>query len=194
VRTDAVPMIVEGLLTTLDGAGQFNIAPMGPIVKGDFDRLVLRPFQTSQSFRNLAASRCGVFHVVDRIEVIAAAAIGALTESPACEPATVISGRVLSQCCRWFEFQVDQIDDSDKRTEIDTTIVFRGQRRPFLGFNRARHAIIEAAILATRVHLLDRNDILHKFANLRAAVMKTGGQAERDTFESLSQFVMQHED
>ena len=63
-------MIVEGLVTSLDRDGRLNVAPMGPIVSGNFEALVLRPFQPSTTFDNLNATRCGVFHVVDRVEVI----------------------------------------------------------------------------------------------------------------------------
>ena len=69
-------MIVEGLVTTVDLDGKINVAPMGPIVEDDFHQIILRPFQPSTTFNNLAATRCGVFHVVDQVDVIAKAAIG----------------------------------------------------------------------------------------------------------------------
>ena len=63
-------MIVEGIVTSVDTAGLLNVAPMGPIVVGDFASLLLRPFQPSTTFNNLAATGCGVFHVIDRVDVI----------------------------------------------------------------------------------------------------------------------------
>jgi hypothetical protein len=189
-----VPVIVEGIMTTVDSAGQLNVAPMGPIVEGDYDSLLLRPFQTSRTFSNLHSTRCGVFHIVDTVDVIAAAAIGQLSKLPPHEPAQIVNGCVLTDCCRWLELQVEDINATEDRSEISTTIVHRGSRRPFFGFNRARHAVIEAAILATRIHLLERSDIQRQFATLRAAVVKTGGKAETEAFDLLSQFVMRHED
>ena len=88
-------MIVEGIVTSLDAAGHLNVAPMGPIVVGDFASLLLRPFQPSTTFNNLAATRCGVFHVVDQVEIIAQAAIGRLSVLPAVERAVNIDGFVL---------------------------------------------------------------------------------------------------
>ena len=38
-------MIVEGLLTTVELAGKINVAPMGPIVHGNLESFVLRPFR-----------------------------------------------------------------------------------------------------------------------------------------------------
>ena len=46
-------MILEGIVTSLDAGGKLNVAPMGPIVEPDMSRLVLRPFRTSQTYRNL---------------------------------------------------------------------------------------------------------------------------------------------
>ena len=37
-------MIVEGIVTSQNADGLMNVAPMGPIVHGDFESLTLRPF------------------------------------------------------------------------------------------------------------------------------------------------------
>ncbi len=185
-------MIVEGIVTSIDAGGHLNVAPMGPIIVGDFASLLLRPFQPSTTFSNLAATRCGVFHVVDRVEIIARAAIGRLSELPAVEPATKIDGFVLKDCCRWFEFTVDSVDASDARSRMPSSIVHRGERRPFFGFNRARHAVLEAAILATRLHLLSPQHILDMISLLEPAVEKTGGTEEKSAFAMLKDFVLSH--
>ncbi|MGE0378942.1 MAG: DUF447 domain-containing protein, partial [Planctomycetaceae bacterium] len=58
-------MILEGIVTTRSAAGVVNVAPMGPIVDEWMQTLLLRPFQTSTTYRNLKQSGCGVFHVTD---------------------------------------------------------------------------------------------------------------------------------
>ena len=185
-------MIVEGLVTSVDSSGSLNVAPMGPVVEGDFESLLLRPFQPSTTFNNLAATRCGVFHVVDQVDVIAKAAIGQLVEWPEVEPAISIKGFVLKNCCRWFEFTVNNVDASEARSQMPSTIVHRGDRRPFYGFNRARHAVLEAAILATRLHLLPKSKVLDAMASLESAVLKTGGESEQSSFRLLQEFVARH--
>jgi len=182
-------MIVEGIVTSVDAAGHLNIAPMGPIVAGDFASLLLRPFQPSTTFNNLAATRCGVFHVVDRVEVIAQAAIGKMAELPPVEVAVVIDGFVLKDCCRWFEFTVDSIDASNARSRMPSSIVYQGERRPFFGLNRARHAVLEAAILSTRLHLLSRQHVVDMISFLEPAVEKTGGTEEKSAFAMLKDFI-----
>ncbi len=178
-------MIIEGLVTSVSLDGKINLAPMGPVVSRDFEALLLRPFQPSTTFSNLSATRCGVFHVVDQVDVIARAAIGRLESLPAMHPATRVNGYVLDDCCRWFEFEVDSVDASDARSRMPATVVHRGECRPFSGFNRARHAVLEAAILATRLHLIDRSEIEQAMAFLKPAVDKTGGSSEKDAFEML---------
>lgn len=182
-------MIVEGIVTTMDASGRVNVAPMGPVVCGDFDGLLFRPFQPSTTFSNLEAARCGVFHVVDDVDVIARAAIGRLDTLPETVPANDVRGAVLKDCCRWFEFRVESVDAAQPRSIMPSVVVSRGERRPFFGFNRARHAILEAAILATRIHLLPPEEIQEAFRFLRPAVEKTGGDQEVRLFEMLSDFV-----
>ena len=182
-------MIAEGLLTTKDAAGNINVAPMGPIVRENFQRLTLRPFSGSTTFENLRATKTGVFHIVDRINVIAEAAIRRLKSTPEHYPATRVDGVVLVDCCRWFEFQVTSIDTTDQRSVMECKVVFAGEHRPFWGFNRARHAVIEAAILATRLHLLEREDIELQMTTLKSAVEKTGGDEELSAFAMLTKHI-----
>jgi hypothetical protein len=184
-----MPVIVEGVVTSLGADGDLNVAPMGPLVEGDFSRLVFRPFQTSSTFRNLNKTGCGVFHVVDTVELIAQAAIGRLNETPATHAATNIEGQVLADCCRWFEFRITEKDLSSERSVLRAEIVAQGEQRPFFGFNRARHAVLEAAILATRVHLLSADEIASQMIVLKSAVEKTGGVAETDSFAMLQDYI-----
>jgi uncharacterized protein len=186
-------MIVEGIVTSIDSTGSLNVAPMGPIIAGDFESLLLRPFQPSTTFNNLSTTRCGVFHVVDQIDVIAKAAIGRLETNPDVVRASVIDGYVLKDCCRWFEFTVDHVDASEARSRMPSTIVHRGERRPFYGFNRARHAVLEAAILATRLHLLSPAEVLSALIPMQSAVEKTGGPAELSAFSMLEEFIRGYE-
>ena len=65
----------------------------------------------------------------------------------------------------------------------------RGFRREFLGFNRARHAVLEAAILATRVHMLPAEQIREEFARLQVIVDKTAGPREFEAMALLTEHI-----
>jgi hypothetical protein len=182
-------MIVEGLLTSTDSDGTLNIAPMGPIVHGDFQSFTLRPWAGSTTFQNLLQTQRGVFHIVDSITIIAAAAIRRLTSTPDTVAAEKIEGFVLDDCCRWFEFNITAIDTTHERSEMTADVVHAGVRRPFRGFNRARHAIIETAILATRLHIIAREEVTSAVNFLSPAVEKTGGKEELAAFKILQDYI-----
>jgi hypothetical protein len=179
-------MILEGLVTTTDAAGGPHLAPMGPAVDGPhFRTFLLRPFPTSQTYRNLVAHGEGVLHVTDDVLMLAKAAVGAVQPFPAVRPATAVRGFVLEDYCRAFEFRVMSIDDSEQRVRIACEVVRAETRRDFFGFNRAKHAVLEASILATRFHLLPAAEIDAEFARLRVIVGKTAGPAEAEAMAFL---------
>src|SRR5262249_2639665 len=152
--------------------GTTNVAPMGPIVDAGMTRLTLRPFQTSTTYANLKRTGVGVLHVTDDVLLLARAAIGRLATVPRMFRPMVIDGDVLADACRWYEFRVTSLDDSAERTRIEADVVHVGRLRDFFGFNRAKHAVLEAAILATRLHLLPPGDVQRQLDALRSPVEK----------------------
>lgn len=183
-----MPLILESIVTTRNPDGTTNIAPMGPIVDEEITRLLLRPFHSSTTYANLVRTRCGVCHVTDDVLLFAQAAINQIDPWPDLRTAAVVAGDVLTGACRWFEFRVTNIDDASERTEMTAEVVHQGSLRDFFGFNRAKHAVLEAAILATRLHLLPRADILAQLDVLRTPVEKTAGPRELQAFELLESY------
>src|SRR5688572_29634926 len=149
--SDNDELILEGIVITVDAEGTTNIAPMGPRVDRAINRLLLRPYKTAQTYRNLKATRVGIFHVTDDCLLLAKAAIGRLAPSPPLAEVEGFPCPRLADACRWFAFEVTSLDDAEQRTQIECSIVQHGELRPFFGFNRAKHAVLEAAILATRI-------------------------------------------
>jgi hypothetical protein len=181
-------VILEGIVTTLDPEGRLNVAPMGPRVEPGLRRFVLRPFRTAATYRNLKATGVGVLHVTDDVLMIARAAIGLAVEA-ATRPASAVRGEVLIDACRYYEFRVLSLDDREERATIEAETLAEGRLRDFFGLNRAKHAVVEAAILATRVHLIPSGEILAEMDRLAPLVEKTGGEAERAAFRLLEQHV-----
>jgi hypothetical protein len=181
--------ILEGIVTTLNADGAVNISPMGPIVDDALDRLWLRPFRTSTTYQNLKRSGCGVFHITDDVELLAQAAVGSPDPLPRLRRAEKVDGMILAESCRWYALEVESLDDAAERTSIVARVVDRGVLREFLGFNRAKHAVLEAAILATRVHLIDVGEIRGEFNRLDTIVKKTGAAAEHRAMQFLQHYV-----
>jgi hypothetical protein len=189
------PMILEGLVTTTDPSGGMHIAAMGPTIDagdraaGRLERLVLRPFPTSRTAAHLLRSRAGVFHLSDDPLLLARVVVGRLPGPLRARPADAVAGFVLADCCRAYEFAVEQVDESEQRLQLEARVVAEHAGRPFLGFNRAAHAVVEAAILVTRLHLLDPADIRRRFDDLAILVEKTGGPREGEAFGLLEEAV-----
>jgi hypothetical protein len=193
-ESNAGPMLpegtlLEGIVTTLNDGGTPHVAPMGPIVDADFNWLLLRPFRTSVTYKNLKRRGEGVLHVTDDVELFARSAVGRLEQLPTLMPTEAIEGVIVADACRWFAFRVESLDDREERTKIVARVVDRGRLRDFFGFNRAKHAVIEAAILATRISLLAPDHIRSEFKRLAVIVDKTGGQQERRAFAFLQTYV-----
>lgn len=166
-----------------------HLAPMGPTVDAEFQPILLRPFPGSQTCRNLLEHRQGVFHVIDDVLLLARSAVGRLAELPATFAAHKIQGFVLQSACQWFEFQVCSVDTSQERVHLDLEVVHRGRLRDFIGFNRAKNVVLEAAILATRVELLDWEEIQAEYHKWAAIVRKTGGPREIEAFAFLEDYL-----
>jgi uncharacterized protein len=185
-------VILEGIVTSVGPDDALNIAPMGPEVDSglDLNRFVLRPFKSATTYHNLKARGEGVFHVTDDVLLLAQTAIGlAPAPAPATRPADVVKGKILVDACRYYEFRVIELDDREERTTIMVETAAQGRLRDFVGFNRAKHAVVEAAILATRTSLLPLEPMLAEFKKLGVLVDKTGGPRERAAFTLLHRHV-----
>jgi hypothetical protein len=151
------------------------------------DLIVLKPFLETATYRNVTATRSAVVNTIDDVRVFARAAISN-PEYPTV-PATVVRGVVLADCCAWRELEVRRVDATPPRSRIETVVVHRGIRREFVGFNRACHAVLEAAIYATRLHLLERAFVESEMARLQVIVDKTAGDREREAMTLLAEHV-----
>jgi hypothetical protein len=209
--------ILEGIMTTLrpepadaPAHQRVNIAPMGPIVDPGFTHFIFRPYKTATTYQNLKASGEGVFHVTDDACLIARLVCGNMprvelnhrgTEENEkdrraefenvikLQPTEHVRGLVLVGACRFYELKVTELDDRQDRATIHAQVVHAGWLRDFVGFNRARHAVLEAAILATRLHLTGSGPVLAELDRLQVIVDKTGTEAEHEAMRGLREFV-----
>ncbi len=178
-------MILEGIVTTTTPDGTPHLAPMGPRINEAGRRLLLRPFPSSKTFRYLKRFPTGVFHLTDDVLLLARAAVGKIGQLPALRPALTVPGSIIVDACRIIEFRVLTIDEHEPRIAMDCEIVRTESLRDFIGFNRAKNAVLEAAILATRFSILDPSEISNEFRKLRIIVDKTAGERELEAMAFL---------
>jgi hypothetical protein len=183
-------MILEGIVTTVSAGGEVNIAPMGPRLPsatgaGELQGFVLRPFRTARTYQNLKEHGEGVLHVTDDVLLLARSALGPVEPPPPLMPAARVRGWVLRDACRYHEFRITSCDDRNERAELTAEVVHTGRLRDFFGLNRALHAVVEAAILATRTAFLPQDEIEAEYRKLAVLVEKTGGPREHEAFALL---------
>jgi uncharacterized protein len=80
------------------------------------------------------------------------------------------------------ELAVAEVTADEERPRFRCRVVHRAAHAPFEGFNRAKAAVVEAAILASRLDFLPRAKVEAEIAYLEIAVGKTAGAAEEEAW------------
>ena len=178
-------MILEGILTTSTATGDVHIAAMGPEVADPrfLTHLTLKPFKESRTGSLLVSQPEGVFHLTDNVLLFAQTVTGATSTRPQMRPADTVSGWILEDACEAFEFRIENADTTGERCRLHARIQKSHLIRPFRGFNRAAHAVIEAAILFSRLHLLKAEEVQRQIESLQPLVTKTAGEQEQQAFD-----------
>lgn len=182
-------MIIESIITTVDVDGAPHIAPMGVIMESGCP--VLAPFRPSHTLDNLVRSGCAVINHTDDVRIFAGCLTGR-TDWPV-QPTERISGFILEAALSHQELTVDHVEDDPVRPRFYGRIVHAAAHRAFPGFNRAQAAVVEAAILVSRLHLLPREKIEREMAYLEIAVSKTAGPREREAWAWLTAYVADYQ-
>jgi hypothetical protein len=178
-------MIVESIITTLSADGVAHIAPMGVIWRDGAP--ILAPFRPSATLDNLLRTRRAVINHTDDVRVFAGCLTGR-RDWPV-SPAKWVDGVVLENALSHQEIAVERIEEEELRPRFFGRVVHEAGHRPFAGFNRAQAAVIEGAILVSRLHMLPWEKIETEMAYLRIAVDKTAGPREREAWDWLAAHV-----
>jgi len=182
--------LIETVVTTIGRDGVVNCAAMG--VRWGEEELVFWPFDATRTLRNLRAHGEAVVHLTDDVLLFVESALG--HPRPATRPATVIDGAVIEDVGSWREVVVIEIVPSASselpRSTVRARVVAsgRGSRQP-LGLCRARHAAVEASILASRLRWLGSERVSAELDRLQELVDKTAGPRERAAMEYVRRYV-----
>jgi hypothetical protein len=180
-------MIIEGLMTTDAIEGGPHLAPLGPVVDESLDHWLLRPFQSSTTFANLRRTGVGTFHVVDDVLPIVQTALSLPVELEFSR--NEHGGWIIASACHWYCLNMQDWNISQPRAEVRAQVIARGTIRPFWGWNRAKHAVLEATILATRLHLNGPEEIDEHLKLLGVAVEKTAGPREIEAWNMVRNYI-----
>jgi len=175
-------MIWETVVTTRSGAGRVHIAPMG-IRESPEGRVILAPFRPSTTLENVLATRVAVVNLTDDVRVIAGCLTGrANWPTRPCERIECVR---LEHSLAHRELALATIEADDQRPRLHCDVVYAANHRPFRDFNRAQSAVVEAAILVSRLHMLPAEKIDAELKYLSIAIEKTAGPDEREAWSWL---------
>jgi hypothetical protein len=142
--------------------------------------VLLAPFRPSTTLDNLLATRSAVMNLTDDVRVFAGCVTGrrdwptrAVGAGPERRLDNTLAHRVL---------RVEQVDDDEQRPKVWCLEVAREAHAPFRGFNRAQAAVIEGAVLVSRLHMLAPEKIRREIEYLTIAIDKTAGPNEREAW------------
>ena len=72
--------------------------------------------------------------------------------------------------------------EHELRPRFVCRVAHEASHAPFQGFNRAQAAVIEAAVVVSRLHMLPRAEVEAELARLEIIVGKTAGPAEAEAW------------
>lgn len=189
MSADEPTPLIETVVTTTGRDGVVNCAAMG--VRWGEEELVFWPFDGTRTLRNLRAHAEAVVHLTDDVLLFVESALG--HPHPATRPATAIDGAVIEDANSWREVVVTEITPSAgelPRSMVRARVVASGTgtREP-LGLCRARHAAVEASIVASRLRWLGGEHVSAELARLQELVDRTAGPRERAAMDYVRRYV-----
>ena len=180
-----MPMIREIILSTTGPAGAVHLAPLGLIADGE--EWIIAPFRPSTTLDNLRGVPYAVANHTDDVRIFA----GCLTGRH--QWPTVASDRIpvqrLAGALAHAELAVDRVTEDKERPRFHCRVLHVATHAPFQGFNRAQAAVIETAILVSRLEMLPREKIEKEIAYLQIAIGKTAGAAEQQAWQWLMESI-----
>ena len=181
-------MIQETIVTTINKEGIAHIAPMGVHVVGD--EFVILPFKPSTTLNNLLETGAAVLNFCDDVRVFAGCLTG--RRDWPLRAAEKVVGRYLVDTLAHTELKLTRIEDDELRPKLFCQAVHAVNHKPFQGFNRAQYAVLEAAILVSRLDRLPWDKIQSELDYLRIGLDKCAGERELEAWGWLMQAIAKH--
>ena len=174
-------MINETIITTLNEDGSVHIAPMG--VKREGDLFVIAPFKPSTTLQNLERSGQAVINITDDVRIFAGCLTGHY-DWPTVN-ASQIQGKRLKTALSHIEIEVSRKEEDEIRPVFYCQGKHQETHAPIMGLNRAKAAVLEAAVLVSRLHMLADKKIDNEIKYLQIAIDKTAGEEELEAWDWL---------
>jgi len=182
-------MIFETIVTTVNTAGEAHVTPFG--IRLESGMVVISPYKPSTTLQNILATEHAVLNMCDDVRIFA----GALTGYQCWQllAADKISGCRVADALAHQELKLVSMQDDAVRPQLFLKVVHESQHKSFMGFNRAQAAVIELAVLVSRLKRLPMEKIKQEITYLQIAIDKTAGERELEAWSWLMEAVNNHE-
>lgn len=181
-------MIQETIVTTVNNQGIAHIAPMGVhVTESEF---IILPFRPSTTLNNVLETQTAVINYCNDVRVFAGCLTG--RRDWPLKPAEKINGQVLVNTLAHLEVEIVSMEEDEVRPKLFCQVVHSVNHAPFTGFNRAQYAVLEAAILVSRLKMLPLEKIEAEINYLRSGLEKTAGEHEMEAWGWLMAVIEAH--
>jgi hypothetical protein len=181
-------VIYETVVTTVSPEGVPHVAPMG--VRYQDAQVVLMPFKPSATHDNILNTGHAVLNLLTDTRVFAGCVTG--RKHWPLVAAEMIPGQRLAVALGHVELKLAERRDDAQRPMLLMARVHEAKHAPFIGFNRAQAAVIEGAVLISRLHMLAPEKVDTEMNYLQIAIDKTASAAEREAWGWLREAVERH--
>lgn len=181
-------VIYETVVTTVSPEGVPHVAPMGVRYQGT--QVVLMPFKPSTTHDNITATGHAVLNLLTDTRVFAGCVTG--RKQWPLVAAEKIPGQRLAHALSHVELALAERRDDVQRPVLLMSRVHEAAHAPFIGFNRAQAAVIEGAVLISRLHMLPPEKIDTEMDYLQIAIDKTASAVEREAWGWLLEAIAKH--
>lgn len=181
-------MIYETIVTTVNMQGEAHTTPFG--VRMQDGLVIISPYKPSTTLENILSTQTAVLSLTDDVRVFA----GALTGHKAWNliAAENVHGFRLEDTLAHKELKLVKVEDDELRPQLFLQVVHEAQHASFQGFNRAQAAVIELAVLVSRLKRLPMEKIQQEMDYLHIAIEKTAGERELEAWSWLTEAVANH--
>ncbi len=176
-------LICEAIVITVNAQGEPHLAPLGLIAEGE--GWILAPFHPSTTLENLRQAPFAVANLTDDVRVFAGCLTG--RRDWPLTTADLVAAPRLAATLAHLELVVVEVREDAMRPRFVCRVAHHASHAPFRGFNRAQAAVIEGAVLVSRLHMLPRAEVEAELARLEIIVGKTAGAAEAEAWNWLKE-------
>lgn len=174
-------MILETIITSIDHDGKPHVAPFG--VRLENENIIISPYKPSHTLENILASNVAVMSNTDDVRVFAGALTG--RQPWTLIPTNQVNGFRLKNCLAHTELQLLKVRDDALRPQLVMQQIISENHAAFKGFNRAQAAVLELAVLVSRLDRLPKAKVESELQYLQIAIDKTAGEIEHEAWSWL---------